>query len=287
MLSRPTTSSPRSNNRLPRWAPIKPAIPVIMTFAMSYPPRRHRRHLGGTPYNTRGPSCRTDHPPARDPHRQAEPGGHGAQKGSRVAGSTTRARSADTAPGGRDVRASDYPVLKAGYSRGGKTRTSLHFPLPYCTEWPERTKGRQSPEKRCVAPAPILVGTTGRSLSDNRRAEKSGWCMSGAAAETISTEAGSSSSSPHWCIPEGPSHSPERPLPLEAPHEALGVLEELAHGGAKGGHRLTVGVGDPLVGGGAKGVLRQGVDPLREVPEAPAEGGDVPRAHPQHEVGLL
>src|ERR671921_1707993 len=95
----------------------------------------------------------------------------------------------------------------------------------------------------------------------------------------------SSFSSPHWCIPEGP--SPERPLPLEAPHEALGVLEKLAHGGAKGGHRLTVGVGDPLFGGGAEGVLRQGVDPLREAPEAFAEGGYVLRAHCEHEVGLL
>src|SRR5829696_7018151 len=95
----------------------------------------------------------------------------------------------------------------------------------------------------------------------------------------------SSFSSPHWCIPEGP--SPEHPLPLEAPYKGLGVLEELAHGGAKGGHRLAVGVGDPLFWGGTEGVLWQGVDPLREVPEAPAEGGYVPRAHREHEVGLL
>src|SRR5919112_4717422 len=82
-------------------------------------------------------------------------------------------------------------------------------------------------------------------------------------------------SSPHWCIPEGP--SPERLLALEAPHETLGVLKELAHGGAKGGHRLTVGIGDPLFRGGAEGVLRQGEDPPREAPKAPAQGGDVPR----------
>ena len=86
----------------------------------------------------------------------------------------------------------------------------------------------------------------------------------------------SSSSSPRWCIPEG--RSPERALPLEAPHEGLGVLKELAHGGAKGGHRLAVGIGDPLFGGGAEGVLWQGVDPLREVPKTPAEGSYVLRA---------
>src|SRR5215213_11110475 len=88
-----------------------------------------------------------------------------------------------------------------------------------------------------------------------------------------------------WCIHEG--CLPERPLPLKAPHKSLGVLEELAHGGAKGGHCLTVGIGDPLLGGGAEGVLWQGVDPLREVPEAPAEGVYVLRAHREHEVGLF
>src|ERR671921_218265 len=72
----------------------------------------------------------------------------------------------------------------------------------------------------------------------------------------------SSFSSPHWCIPRGP--LPERPLALEAPHEALGVLKELAHGGAKGGHRLTVGIGDPLFGGGADaGWRRRAAGPSR------------------------
>ena len=84
--------------------------------------------------------------------------------------------------------------------------------------------------------------------------------------------------------PEGP--SPESAFPLEALYEALDMLEELAHGGTKGGHRLTVGVGDPLFGGGAESVLWQGINPLQEVPEALAKGCHVLRAHREHEVGL-
>ena len=55
----------------------------------------------------------------------------------------------------------------------------------------------------------------------------------------------------------------EHSLPLEASHEAVDALQELAHRGAKGGHSQPVGVRDPLFGGRPQSVLRQGVNPVR------------------------
>ena len=45
---------------------------------------------------------------------------------------TTRARSAGSAPGGRDVGASDYLVLRAEYSISGKMGPPLLFPSTEC-----------------------------------------------------------------------------------------------------------------------------------------------------------
>src|SRR5919107_6081529 len=113
-------------------------------------------------------------PPASGSHRPAEPRGYRGQKGRRVAVPTTLAHLAGTAPSSRDVGASDYPALKAGYSIGGKTGTTLHFPSrTKCCRTVRNVAG--PPERRRVAPASILASGTGRTLSGNRRAEKSGW----------------------------------------------------------------------------------------------------------------
>src|SRR5215204_1152699 len=148
------------------------------------------------------------------------------------------------------------------YSERGTPSAAIRepplFPLPYRV--PERTKGRQSPGQRTSSPAPTGASITARLSLTTVGPRGADGVLSGAVTGTISAEPGSSSSSLPWCTPEGP--SPKRPLALKAPHEGLGVLKELAHGGAKGGHRLTVGVGNPLFWGGAEGVLREGVDPL-------------------------
>ena len=64
---------------------------------------------------------------------------------------TTRAHSAGIAPDGRNLGASDYLVLKAGYSIGGKTGTPSISPPVRSAAGPYEVLPDR-PERRCVPP---------------------------------------------------------------------------------------------------------------------------------------
>ena len=137
-------------------------------------------------------------------------------------------------------------------------RESPPFPLPY-EVLPDHTKCCRTGRRGDASPR-----------SQSPRAVRAGLCrvtVGPKRADGTSGAVGTTSSEPEQLFWLSPLVNPlralaKRPLPLEAPYKGLGVLKELAHGGAKGGHRLTVGVGNPLFGGSAEGILRQGVDPL-------------------------
>src|SRR4028118_21261 len=80
---------------------------------------------------------------------------------------------------------------------------------------------------------------------------------------------------------------PRCPRLFKPLHNLLYVSKELAYGGAKGGHSVSVGVRNSLLTKRICRVSRQDIDLIREAPKALMYHSNMARAHHEHEVSLF